>query len=203
MRKVTRSPSVNYRLVPEATVEQQAADIAARWPRSRLARHARVRCRSHRARRPQRGSAPRRAGRHRSAYLRDAGLSFADIDGVVPLDGAAFDATNYGGAEKIFTGRMFDQAFGDDRTRQARLSPTLQAAAPNVAHFAILHIDRPDSRLQSGELARALQRGGTEVELESFAGRGLRGHAEINRRMGDPTYPATPVLDAFLARVFS
>ena len=41
------------------------------------------------------------------------------------------------------------------------------------------------------------------MKLRGFPGRGLHGHAEINRRMGDPDYPATPVLDAFLARVFS
>lgn len=196
--------SVNYRLVPEATVEQQAEDVAAAVALLK-------------ARSAQLAFNPRKialvghsAGAHLVAlvgtdeqYLRAAGLSFADIAGVVPLDGAAYDATNYGGAETIFTGRMFKQAFGDDPARQARLSPILQASAPNVAHFAILHIDRPDSRLQSGQLAAALTRAGTHVELESFPGRGLRGHAEINRRMGDPAYPATPVLDAFLARVFT
>jgi hypothetical protein len=31
---------------------------------------------------------------------------------------------------------------------------------------------------------------------------GLRGHLEINRRLGDPDYPATRVVDAWLARVF-
>ena len=196
--------SVNYRLVPDATVEQQAADVASAVAQLK-------------ARSQQLGFNPRKialvghsAGAHLVAlvgtdeqYLRAAGLSFADIAGVVPLDGAAFDATSYAGAETIFTGRMFKQAFGEDPARQAQLSPILQAAAPNVAHFAILHIDRPDSRLQSGQLAAALTSAGSDVELEGFPGRGLQGHAEINRRMGDPAYPATPVLDAFLARVFS
>src|SRR6187402_2576341 len=196
--------SVNYRLVPEATVEQQAADVAAAVALLR-------------ARSAVLGFNPGKialvghsAGAHLVAlvgtdeqYLRAAGLSFADVAAVVPLDGAAFDATSYGGAETIFTGRMFKQAFGDDPARQARLSPSLQAAAPNIAHFAILHIDRPDARLQSEQLAAALVRAGSDVELRGFPGRGLKGHAEINRRMGDPDYPATPVLDAFLARVFS
>jgi hypothetical protein len=31
----------------------------------------------------------------------------------------------------------------------------------------------------------------------------MSGHAAINRRMGDPNYRATPVLDAFLARIFA
>jgi arylformamidase len=196
--------SINYRLVPDATVEQQAADVAGAVALLK-------------ARSGQLGFNPRKialvghsAGAHLVAlvgtdeqYLRAAGLSFADIAGVVPLDGAAFDATTYAGTATIFTGRMFKQAFGDDPARQARLSPILQAGAPNAAHFAILHIDRPDSRRQSGQLAAALASAGSDVELEGFAGRGLRGHAEINRRMGDPGYPATRVLDAFLARVFS
>jgi len=195
--------SVNYRLVPDATVEQQAADVAAAV--------ALLKRRS-----GELGFDPEKialvghsAGAHLVAlvgtdeqYLSAGGLSFADIAGVVPLDGAAFDATSYGGAETIFTGRMFKQAFGEDPVRQARLSPILQAAAPNAAHFAILHIDRPDARLQSGQLATALSSAGSDVELEAFPGRGLRGHAEINRRMGDPDSPATPVLDAFLSRVF-
>jgi acetyl esterase/lipase len=196
--------SVNYRLVPEATVEQQATDIASAVALLK-------------ARSAQLGFNPGKvalvghsAGAHLVAlvgtdeqYLRAAGLSFADIAGVVPLDGAAFDATSYAAAETIFTGRMFKQAFGEDPARQARLSPILQSGAPNAAHFAILHIDRPDSRLQSGQLAAALAKAGSDVELKGFPGRGLQGHAEINRRMGDPAYPATPVLDAFLARIFS
>src|SRR5688500_6554305 len=76
--------SLNYRLVPGATVEQQAEDVAAALAllKARFA--------------------PRRmalvghsAGAHLvalvgtdPAYLRAAGLSFADIAGVVPLDGA-------------------------------------------------------------------------------------------------------------------
>ena len=196
--------SVNYRLVPDATVEQEAGDVASAVALLK-------------ARSGQLGFDPGKialvghsAGAHLVAlvgtdeqYLRAAGLSFADIAAVVPLDGAAYDATSYAGAETIFTGRMFKQAFGEDPARQARLSPILQAAAPNVAHFAILHIDRPDSRLQSGQLAAVLTGAGSDVELQGFPGRGLQGHAEINRRMGDPSYPATQVLDAFLARVFS
>ena len=196
--------SVNYRLVPDATVEQQASDVA------QAVAALETRAAELGFDRKRVALVGHSAGAHLVAlvgtdeqYLRAAGLSFADIAGVVPLDGAAFDATSYAGAEKIFTGRMFKQAFGEDPARQARLSPVLQAGAPNVPHFAILHIDRPDSRLQSGQLAAALTRAGADVEMQGFAGRGLRGHAEINRRMGDPDYPATPVLDAFLTRVFS
>jgi hypothetical protein len=100
-------------------------------------------------------------------------------------------------------GRTYRQAFGEDPARQQRLSPTAQAAAPNAGEFLILHVQRPDGIKQSEALGAALRSAGTDAEVRGFAGTGLSGHAEINRRMGDPDYPATPVLDAFLARVFS
>ena len=64
-------------------------------------------------------------------------------------------------------------------------------------------MQRPDGVKQSEALGAALRRAGTDAEVRGFSGTGLSGHAEINRRMGDPDYPATPVLDAFFARIFS
>ena len=56
--------------------------------------------------------------------------------------------------------------------------------------------------MQSNELAVALTRAGTPATVQEFSGRGLRGHMQINRELGDPDYPATAVVDAFLARIF-
>ena len=84
--------SIDYRLVPAATVEQQAADVAAA-----------VKALVDRAN--MLGIDRRRivlmghsAGAHLVAlvgtderYLQGAGLSFADISGVIPIDGAAYD----------------------------------------------------------------------------------------------------------------
>jgi acetyl esterase/lipase len=196
--------SVNYRLVPESTVEQQAADVAAA-----------VALLKNRA--GTLGFDPGRialvghsAGAHLvalvgtdPAYLRGAGLTFADIDAIVPLDGAAYDVSRQLEQGPRIMGRTYRQAFGDDAARQQRLSPTAQAVAPNAAEFLILHVQRSDGIEQSEALGAALRRAGTSAEVRGFPGTGLSGHAEINRRMGDPAYPATPVLDAFLARVFS
>lgn len=190
--------SLNYRLVPDATVEQQAGDVAAAVALLK-ARHA-----------------PRRialvghsAGAHLvalvgtdPAYLAAAGLSFADIAGVVPLDGAAYDVAAQLADGPRIMGRTYRQAFGGDAARQGRLSPTAQAGAPNAAAFLILHVERDDGQRQSEALAAALRQAGTAAEVRSFAGRGLRGHREMNRRLGDPGYPATASVDAFLARVF-
>ena len=195
--------SVNYRLVPDASVEEEAADVAqaVAFLKSRAG--------------PLGFDADRivlvghSAGAHLVAlvgtdpsYLQEAGLSFADIDGVVPLDGAAYDVPQQLAEGPRIMGRTYRQAFGGDAARQARLSPTAQAGAPNASEFLILHVQREDGIRQSEALGAALRRAGTHAEVRGFEGAGLRGHAEINRRLGDPAYPATPVLDAFLARVF-
>lgn len=196
--------SMNYRLVPDATVEQQARDVADAV--ALLKRQA-----------GQLGIDPGRialvghsAGAHLvalvgtdPAYLRQAGLSFADIAGIVPLDGAAYDVPAQMSDGPQIMQRTYRQAFGEDPARQARLSPTRQAAAPNAASFLILHVQREDGVRQSEALAAALRRAGTQAQVQGFAGTGLRGHAQINRDMGDPDYPATAVLDAFLARIFA
>lgn len=195
--------SLNYRLVPDATVEQQAADVAAAvallkaqadvWGfdagRIALVGHS--------------------AGAHLVAlvgtderYLRGAGLSFADLSGIVLLDGAAYDVPAQLEEGPRIMRQTYRRAFGTDPARQARLSPTAQAAAPNAPAFLILHADREDGARQSEALAAALRRAGTSAEVHGFAGTGLRGHAEINRRLGDEDYPATDVVDAFLARIF-
>ena len=92
---------------------------------------------------------------------------------------------------------------GTDPVRQQAPSPTSHAAAPNAPAFLLPHVQRPDGIAQADELAAALQAVGTSVEEASFPGTGLAGHAEINRRLGDPTYAETPVVDAWLARVFA
>lgn len=195
--------SLNYRLVPQATVEQQAADIAAAL-KTLLDRagplgidHRRVVLMGH------------SAGAHLVAlvgtdeqYLRSAGLSFRDLAGVIPIDGAAYDVPRQIAQGGRFMHDTYLQAFGTDPARQRALSPTEQAAAPNAPSFLLLHVQREDGIAQAKELEAALRRGGTAVERRDFPGTGLKGHAEINRSLGDPSYAATPVVDAWLKQVF-
>lgn len=194
--------SIDYRLVPRNTVEEQASDVAAALAyvlkradalgidRSRvvLTGHS--------------------AGAHLVAlvgtderYLKKVGLSFADIDGVMPNDGAAYDVAGQFTMAGPRMKETYEQAFGTDPARQKALSPTLQAAAPNAPAFLLLHVQRPDAVAQTKALAEALQRGGSQAEIGSFPGEGLRGHMEINRKLGEPDYPATPVMDAWLKKV--
>jgi acetyl esterase/lipase len=196
--------SANYRLVPDATVEQQAADVASAfaWFRSHAG---------------ELGIDPERivlighsAGAHLVAlvgtdpqYLAAKGLSLSDIAGVIPNDGAAYDVPSQMGENAVVLGDTYEQAFGTDPERQKALSPTRHAAAPNAPQFLLIHVQRQDGIRQAKGLEAALKATGTSVERHEFEGRGLQGHAEINRKLGDPAYPATAVVDAWLKRVFA
>lgn len=195
--------SVNYRLVPDATVEQQAQDVAdavalLKREAGRLGYDAnRIVLVGH------------SAGAHLvalvgtdPAYLRKAGLGYSDIDGIIPLDGAAYDVPAQMDKNARLMGDTYEQAFGTDPARQRALSPTFHAAAPNAPSFLILHVQRRDGTQQSRGLARALQGAGTQASVEAVDGRGLRGHAEINRKLGQPDYPATALVDRYLAARF-
>lgn len=196
--------SINYRLVPAATVEEQASDVA-NAVKALIDRAGSV------------GVDRRRivlmghsAGAHLVAlvgtderYLRGAGLSFADIAGVIPIDGAAYDV-----AAQMLDGppimqKTYAQAFGSDPVRQDALSPTRQAAAPNARAFLLLYVQRADGVRQAKALGDALEKGGTRVEHGSFPGEGLKGHAEINRSLGDPAYAPTGFVDGWLRRLFT
>jgi acetyl esterase/lipase len=195
--------SINYRLVPAATVEQQASDVAqalayllARADKLNIDR-SKVVITGH------------SAGAHLVAlvgtdeqYLRKAGLSFADIDGVMPNDGAAYDVPRQMEQAGRLMADTYKQAFGTDLARQKALSPTYHAAAPNAPRFLLLHVQRKDGVAQAQELGAVLKKAGVKVEYGSFPGTGLQGHAEINRKLGEPDYPATPVMDAWLKGVF-
>lgn len=196
--------SVNYRLVPSCTVEEQAADVA--HAIAFLVRRAeplgfdgkRVALMGH------------SAGAHLVAlvgtdlsYLKQAELSPKALRGVIPLDGAAYDVARQIAEGGDFMHDTYLQAFGTEPERQAKLSPTKQAAAPNAPAFLILHVQRVDGTAQSIALGEALRKAGTPAEVKGFAGQGLKGHMEINRDLGKPDYPATPVVDAWLKKVLA
>lgn len=196
--------SVNYRLVPNATAEQQAQDVAdgIAW----LVKHAR-----------ELGFDPARvvvmghsAGAHLTAlvatdprYLQKAGWGLDRIAGVVLLDGAAYDVPRQMHEGPRVMGKTYQATFGSDPARQRALSPTLQAAAPNARDFLILHVQREDGTRQSEALGRALKAAGARVTVQGFEGRGLRGHMQINRELGDPNYPATAVVDRWIDGVLA
>nr|WP_314442738.1 alpha/beta hydrolase [uncultured Sphingomonas sp.] len=189
--------STNYRLVPQARVEDQAADVAAaiaflrRQPgidanRIVLMGHS--------------------AGAHLAAlvatdpaYFKRAGVPIDAVRGVVLLDGAGYDVGEQMIEPRNAVRSMYTQAFGTDPARQAALSPARHATAPNAAEWLILPVaSRRDSTSQSEKLARLLREGGSRAEVLPQSG---KTHATINRDMGKPGDPATAAVDAFLARL--
>ena len=195
--------SINYRLVPEATVEQQAADVASAL-KALLDRAGELHIDKRRV-----VIMGHSAGAHLVAlvgtdesYLKGAGLNFATLAGVVPIDGAAYDVPAQMTEGPKMMQQTYAQAFGSGVARQKALSPTMQAASPNAARFLLLHVQRPDGVRQAEALEKALIAGGSQVERDGFPGQGLMGHMEINRRLGDPEYAATGALDKWLKGVF-
>ncbi len=196
--------SVNYRLVPAASVEQQAQDVAdavatLRAEATKLGVDAsRIVLMGH------------SAGAHLAAlvgtdprYFAKAGMKPDAVRGVILLDGAAYDVPRQIADRGTFMQDTYVQAFGRDVARQKALSPTFQTAAPNAPDFLILHVARDDATVQSTALGTALRAAGTPVEVKAVAGKGLRGHMEINRKLGEDDYPATGLVDAYLKRRFA
>ena len=190
--------SLNYRLVPNATVEQQAADIAAglAW----LRRSAAVQ-----------GLDPGRivlmghsAGAHLAAlvgtnpaYLSKAAVPMAAIGGIILLDGAGYDVARQMAQPGNLVAGMYDAAFGDDPARQRALSPTSHAAAPNAKRWLILPIARrSDSIAQSNALAAALNRAGAHASVIPVPG---ESHGSLNKGLGEKGDFATGEVDRFLA----
>ena len=190
--------SANYRLVPQATVEQQAADIASAiaWARSQAGKE---------------GLDPDKivlmghsAGAHLVAlvgtdprYLKAAGVPMSAVKGVILLDGAGYDVPAQITAPGNLVGPMYAAAFGKDPARQKALSPTLHAAAPNVARWLILPIDRrDDSKAQSEGLAAALRPAGALAIVVPVPG---ESHSSLNKGLGEAGDFATGEVDKFLA----
>ena len=121
---------------------------------------------------------------------------------MIPNDGAAYDVPGQMAQSGNFMKPTYEQAFGTDPARQKALSPTAHASAPNAPAFLLIHVQRKDGVEQNKGLEAALKAAGTRVERREFPGTGLQGHGEINRRLGDPEYPATGVVDAWLKSVF-
>lgn len=196
--------SIDYRLVPTVTVEEQAEDVVHAL-KALLDRATELGVDRHRV-----VLMGHSAGAHLVAlvgtderYLKSVGLSFADLRGVIANDGAAYDVPAQMREDGRMMQRTYRTVFGDDPARQRALSPTHNAAAPNASAFLLLHVERPDGVRQAEALGRALAAAGTAVEYGSFSGKGLLGHIQINRKLGNPDHAATAVVDAWLSKILA
>jgi acetyl esterase/lipase len=177
--------SVNYRLVPDVKPTDQAGDLARAvgFLKKEVNKY---------------GGDPDRivlmghsAGAHLSArvatdptYLRTQGLSPKDLQGVVLLDGAAYnlpEALGEGGTGKMESG-LYRDAFGHDTEFWRKCSPTLQAGAAPLPPFLIFHAgQREAARHFSQQLAEALLAAGGKAEVVAVPD---KNHAGINKDIG-------------------
>ena len=185
--------SIGYRMVPEVHPGEQAGDVGAglRFLRSLAAELGfdddRILLMGH------------SAGAHLSALLgtdpRHAGSAFNAIQGVLLLDGAAYDVPRQIGDTKPFLRRsVYFPAFGRDRARQVALSPITHAGQRDVSRWFILHSDqREDAKTQAAALAGAL---GDAAVARVFAS--PLTHGQINQEFGNADYPGMATIDDFV-----
>jgi acetyl esterase/lipase len=192
--------SINYRLLPKATIQQMAQDVAKaiRWVHD----HAR-----------DYGGDPstmivmgHSAGAQLAAlvctderYLKAEGLSFALIKGCVPVDGDTYDVPMQIATVDAKRAARYRIKFGDEKM-QKELSPVTHVAkGKNIPPFLILHVaDHPETKAQSQRLAKALQAAG--VPASAYPAEG-KNHTTINNDLGLPDDRPTQEMFGFLARV--
>ncbi len=191
--------SVNYRLYPEGTFKDQAADVA----------HAIAWVHVHA---PDFGADPDKvflmghsAGAHLAAlvsiddrFLKDVGLAPNVLRGVILLDGAGYDIPQQIKGAKFRRARsMYESVFSDDPETQRDASPLHHVAADRgIPPFLMFHVQhRWDSKIQAEQLAEKLQ--GVGVSATVVAAKD-KTHATINREFGQADDVVTAKTLAFL-----
>ncbi|QDT99661.1 Carboxylesterase NlhH [Gimesia aquarii] len=176
--------SINYRLYPQATYDQQAQDVAEaiHWVREHAKKY---------------GGNPDQiflmghsAGAHlvalvstNPAYLKRESLSLKSIKGTILLDGAGYDIS-----ERIRTAgptakRLYTTIFGTDEKTWKTASPiTYIHEKQSIPPFLIVHVaERAESRRQSESLEKQLRSKGISSKVVSAQG---KTHLTINREIG-------------------
>jgi acetyl esterase/lipase len=180
--------SINYRLVPDATVEEQTQDVAdavgfllSRADQLGLERRKIV-------------IIGHSSGGHNAAliatdprFLKKVGLDPSVLGGVVLLEGAGLlpRQAQPGGRAPLFG---------------PALSPANNAAKPNGDSFLMLIADSDDLRRQAQGLGAALRAAGTPFRIEDIPN---SDHNQLVSNLGRPGDRATQVIDEFARRVFA
>ena len=189
--------STNYRLLPDAKIDQMAGDVAKAilW----VHQHARE----------YRGDPNRiivgghSAGAQLAAlvctdnrYLKNEGLTLSIIKGCVPVDGDTYDVPLQIATVEERRANIYRQTFGDEAS-QKNLSPITHVAKGRyLPPFLILHVaDHPETKLQSEKLAQALTEAGISAKAYPAAG---KDHGTINADLGTPDDKPTAALYEFL-----
>jgi arylformamidase len=189
--------SVNYRLLPDATIKQMAGDVAKaiRWTHD----HAK-----------DFGGDPdtlfvmgHSAGAQLAApvctdesYLNAEKLSLALIKGCVPVDGDTYDVPLQIKTVEQKRSDSYTKKFGDADS-QKDLSPVTHVAkGKGIPPFLILHVaDHPETKAQSQRLVKALDEVG--VSAKAYPAEG-KNHTTLNDDLGTPDDKPTQALFEFL-----
>jgi arylformamidase len=186
--------SLNYRLVPDATVEQQAADIAAALA------HLRANADKMGFDANQITLMGHSAGAHLVAlvssdtrYLEVAKVPVSAIKGTILLDGAGYDVAKQMAYPGNRVQEMYGAAFGQDPARQKALSPITHVGGADVGNWLLLHVERRvDAGNQSDDLARALGAKGVKAKVVPVPD---ATHMSVNKDAG--------VADSFVGRAIA
>jgi dienelactone hydrolase len=190
--------SAGYRLLPDAPVEQQAADLGAALKALRA--------------QAETGGFDRdtivlmghSAGAHLAALVASdpqyAGDAFGAIRGVVLLDGAGYDVMTAAATPTMELPTLYKDVFGTDPARQKALSPITHVGGKDAPHWLALYVaERPGSKMQSEALMGALAKAGKDAKAVAITG---TDHGRMNRELGTEAGKAqTEAVDAFLKRV--
>jgi arylformamidase len=192
--------SINYRLLPDATIKQMAGDVAKaiRWVHDHAKDY---------------GGDPdtmfvmgHSAGAQLAAlvcmdesYLKAEKLSLPNIKGCVPVDGDTYDVPLQIQTVEQKRADAYKRKFGDADS-QKDLSPVTHVVkGKNIPPVLILHVaDHPETKLQSQRLAKALQEAG--VSAKAYPAEG-KTHDTINADLGLPGDKPTKELFGFLDAV--
>lgn len=193
--------SVNFSLVPSVTVEEQVQEVA--HALGYLSRNA-----------AELGIDPQSlvlmghsSGAHvvallgtDSSYLSEAEVDVSNVRGVIAVDGSNYNAMAdfMDSPGPVVTNLAF--ALGKDPARLRAMSPTYHTRGANAGAFLLLHAQRDGGIRQAVEFAAALDASGTDVDLHVFEGRSFEGHMQMLLRLGEMDFPATGVMDGWLAR---
>jgi arylformamidase len=161
--------SINYRLVPNVTVDQQASDVAdaigrIRREADRLGFDAdNIIVMGHSA-----GAHLAALVSTDTAYLDRAGVPVQSVKATILLDGAAYDIPKQLEGDKNAVQRFFyEPAFGDDPAFQKAMSPITYVSPPNTTKWLVLYSDsRPTARDQSDAFGAALRANGQSVSVQ-------------------------------------
>ncbi len=189
--------SAGYRVLPDAPVEQQAADLGAAL-------------RAVRAQAEDYGFDPARvvlmghsAGAHLAALLATdpqyAGNAFGAIRGVVLIDGGGYDIALALTMPEMEAPLIYRDVFGTDPARHKALSPLTHVGGRDAPNWLILHVaERPATTRQADIFSSALIKAGRKAKVVPLSG---TSHMRINREIGtEAGAEQTQAIDAFLQR---